>query len=171
ARAALQRPGNAHVESGLIAEAFNRFREVEAMTKRRLFGLVGMVVAPVVGLAALGVALFLYFHTPRQRTYTLTITAGQQQSTRHTLLLALQEAGAGLAIQLKFQEMAGSEEALDRVNAGELDLALVAGGLHVQGRAHVRQVATLTIEPLHLPVKEEVAAAAPAHPSPPEGQN
>ncbi|MHC5542611.1 type 2 periplasmic-binding domain-containing protein, partial [Singulisphaera rosea] len=48
-----------------------------------------------------------------------------------------------------------SREALDRVEAGTLDLALVQGGLGPSHRSRVRQVATLHVEPLHLLVKEE----------------
>src|SRR5262249_5667931 len=50
------------------------------------------------------------------------------------------------------------EQALDWVNERQVDLALVQGGLSSAGRANVRQVATLQIEPMHLMVKKELVA-------------
>jgi TRAP-type uncharacterized transport system substrate-binding protein len=56
----------------------------------------------------------------------------------------------------------GSEEALEKVDSGAIDLALVQGGLDPQGRGReqVFQVAAMRIEPLHLLVKQEFAASA-----------
>jgi TRAP-type uncharacterized transport system substrate-binding protein len=126
------------------------------MKKKELAGTLGMWIAPIVGLSALAVALFFFFHTPGQRPHTLSITAGQNQTTRHQVALELRKAGTSFGIHMDIRETAGSEDALDRVNAGKLDLALVQGGLHVDDRPNVRQVATLSIEPLHLLVKKEL---------------
>jgi TRAP-type uncharacterized transport system substrate-binding protein len=126
------------------------------MKKPKLARILGLWIAPFMGLAALAVALFLYFYTPGQRTNVLSLTAGQKQTTRNQVALALQNAGTTFGIQMEIHECAGSEDALDRVNAGKLDLALVQGGLRVDGRPNVRQVATLNIEPLHLLVKKEL---------------
>ena len=40
---------------------------------------------PAVGVAALGLAAYAYFHTPRARTYRLTMTAGSPAGERHHL--------------------------------------------------------------------------------------
>src|SRR6185436_9196694 len=40
-------------------------------------------VAPIVGVAALGFATYTYLHTPRERSYRLTMAAGSAASTRN----------------------------------------------------------------------------------------
>src|SRR5262249_41178323 len=54
-------------------------------------------------------------------------------------------------------------DALDQVDRHALDLALVQGGLQRNGWPHVRQVATLHVEPLHLLVKKELYDKVSAH--------
>lgn len=120
-------------------------------------------VAPVAALAARALAVYAYYHTPHTRAARLRMTAGETQGTRHQLAQVLRTNVAPLGFQLDVQETAGSEEALDRVNARTLDLALVQGGLRIDDRPNVRQVATLHVEPLHLLVKSELADAATAH--------
>jgi TRAP-type uncharacterized transport system substrate-binding protein len=51
---------------------------------------------------------------------------------------------------------AGSEDALQEVQAGKLDAALVQGGLEIPSK--VQLVAALNVEPLHLLVKPELVA-------------
>jgi TRAP-type uncharacterized transport system substrate-binding protein len=127
-------------------------------------------IAPVAALSALGLALFFYYHSPRERSYHLRMTAGEARGTRHQLARVLQDNASPLGLQLEVEGTAGSEEALDRVNARTLDLALVQGGLRCDGRPHVRQVASLGVEPLHLLVKQELADAVAAHLSALEGK-
>jgi TRAP-type uncharacterized transport system substrate-binding protein len=126
------------------------------MKKRKLARILGMWIAPLVGFSTLAVAFFAYFHTPSQRSHALSMTAGQYRTTRNPLARALQDAGNAFGIKLEIRQGAGSEDTLDGVNAGKVDLALVQGGLHVDGRPNVRQVATLNIEPLHFLVKKEL---------------
>jgi TRAP-type uncharacterized transport system substrate-binding protein len=130
------------------------------MNKKKLVKILGLWIAPIVGISALAIALFVFLYTPHQREHTLTMTAGQHKTTRHQVAVALQNAGTPLGIRIELRDTAGSEESLDRVNAGKLDAALVQGGLHVDDRPNVRQVATLNIEPLHLLVKKELLETA-----------
>ncbi len=127
-------------------------------------------IAPVAALSALGLALFFYYHSPRERSYRLRMTAGEARGTRHQLARVLRASASPLGLQLEVEGTAGSEESLDRVDARTLDLALVQGGLRCDGRPHVRQVATLGVEPLHLLVKKELADAAATHLSALEGK-
>jgi TRAP-type uncharacterized transport system substrate-binding protein len=120
-------------------------------------------VAPVAAVAALALAFFVYYHSPRARSYHLRMTAGDARGTRHHLANLLRTKAAPLGLRLDVEETAGSEEALDLVNAHKLDVALVQGALRVDDRPRVRQVATLGIEPLHLLVKSELAKAVSAH--------
>jgi TRAP-type uncharacterized transport system substrate-binding protein len=110
--------------------------------------------------AALGYACFLYFHSPRPTKHALTLTAGNPLGMRHELATRLAEEAARRHVALEMQPSAGSDEALDQVNAREVDVALVQGGLTTEGRPDVRQVATLHIEPLLLMVKKEIHTSA-----------
>jgi TRAP-type uncharacterized transport system substrate-binding protein len=119
-------------------------------------------VVPGVGLAVLVSAGFFYFHSPRDRSYRLGMTAGNILGTRHRLATKLAEEAGRRGVELRIEPSRGSEEALDLVNSRKLDVALVQGGLLADGRPHVRQVATLHIEPIHLAVRKELFEAASA---------
>jgi TRAP-type uncharacterized transport system substrate-binding protein len=129
-------------------------------TRRRL---VLKWLALAVGVTALGLAAFFYFHTPGQRTAQLTITAGNKLGTREELAEVLRDAVAPRRVALEIRESVGSEESLDWVETRKVDVALVQGGLSANGWYNVRQVAALQIEPLHLVVKKELAEEVSAH--------
>jgi TRAP-type uncharacterized transport system substrate-binding protein len=112
---------------------------------------------PAVGVAALGLAAYFSLHSPRDRVYRLRLTAGSTTGTRHHLAELLRPEAAARGLSLDLQGSVGSEEALDRVNRGQLDCAFVQGGLSVGDRLNVRQVAMLHVEPLHLLVKKDLA--------------
>jgi TRAP-type uncharacterized transport system substrate-binding protein len=112
--------------------------------------------APLVGVAALALAVFFYFYSPGEKPVRLRMTAGSFLDTRNRLATVLRDQMAPHGLDLELQETAGSEEALDRVNNRTLDVALVQGGLKAAGRTNVRQVATLHVEPVHLLVKKEL---------------
>jgi TRAP-type uncharacterized transport system substrate-binding protein len=113
-------------------------------------------VAPIVGLTALALALYFYFHSPAQRSYRLRLTAGNELGTRHQLAMHFQSETAQQNVTFELLPSAGSEQALDWVNTRKVDAALVQGGLTSDGRSNVRQVATLHVEPMHLLVKKEL---------------
>ncbi len=108
------------------------------------------------GLFAIGLAAYLYFRKPAERHYRLTVTAGSVQGTRHELAELLRDELAASGLAFDVRESVGSEQALDWVNSGAIDAALVQGGLRVENRPHVRQVIALQIEPLHLLVRKEL---------------
>jgi TRAP-type uncharacterized transport system substrate-binding protein len=114
--------------------------------------------APTVGLVALGLALFFYFHTPAPKSYRLRATAGSELGMRHQLGVRLQKEAAGRQLTVELIPCAGSEEALDWVNTRRVDVALIQGALSSADRDNVRQVSTLHVEPLHLLVKKELLA-------------
>jgi TRAP-type uncharacterized transport system substrate-binding protein len=130
---------------------------------RRLRLIVWKWVAPLVGVTALGLAVFLYFHTPRERAFRLIVTAGDPLDTRHELAEVLRDEVRARGLTLELRGTVGSEQALDQVEARAVDLALVQGGLAVDGRPNVRQVAALQVEPLHLLVKKELSGEASSH--------
>src|SRR5262249_10165842 len=120
-------------------------------------------VAPLGGLAALALAVYLYYRSPPRRTHRLSMTAGNPLGMRHNLARMLRAEASSYGIELKLQGTKGSEDALDQVDRHALDLALVQGGLQRNGWPHVRQVATLHVEPLHLLVKKELYDKVSAH--------
>jgi TRAP-type uncharacterized transport system substrate-binding protein len=120
-------------------------------------------VAPVAGLAALALAVYLYCRSPQQRTYHLSMTAGNPLGMRHNLARMLRAEALSHGIQLELHGTKGSDDALDQVDRHDLDVALVQGGLQKKGWSHVRQVATLHVEPLHLLVKKELFEKVSAH--------
>ncbi len=113
-------------------------------------------VAAALGLSALAVAAAVYFVETAPVTYRLTITAGRSEGLRHQIAAHLAAVVRSRGVILRLVETTGSESALDRVNSGALDLALVQGGLDSTDRPDVRQAASLRIEPLHLLVKAEI---------------
>jgi TRAP-type uncharacterized transport system substrate-binding protein len=125
-------------------------------TRPNLIKILWKWVAPVVGLGALGLALYFYLGSPRQKTYRLRATAGNAIGVRHRLAQLLAAEAAPRGIWLELRETPGSEEALDEVERHQLDVALVQGGLNMDGRPNIRQVATLHVEPMHLLVKKEL---------------
>src|SRR5262245_17794145 len=110
-------------------------------------------VIPLGGLGALLLGVYFFLHSPRQRSYRLTMTAGNEVGTRHGLAVRFRDEALSRRITLDLRPSSGSEEALEWVNSRKLDVALVQGGLTPEGRPNVRQAAALQLEPLHLAVK------------------
>lgn len=120
-------------------------------------------VAVLVGVAALGTALGIYFYKPSDKVYRLLLSAGSTMDTRHEVAELLRDEAAARGVTLDLKPTVGSEQALNCVNEHSLDLALVQGGLALGDRQHVRQVATLHVEPLHLLVKKELLNEVATH--------
>jgi TRAP-type uncharacterized transport system substrate-binding protein len=93
------------------------------------------------------------------RTVSLKLTAGDAAGLRHRLAIDLARQSASLGIQIDVQPTDGSEAALDALERGEVDIALVQGGLANQRSTRIRQISALHIEPLHLVVDSELFRA------------
>ena len=115
--------------------------------------------AALLFLTALAVGLSIYFSDRSSYRRTLTITGGSPKGVRSQIAhrLAVEARRQGLELHVVGTE--GSRDALAMVDRGTLDLALVQGGIERTGHPHVRQVAPLHIEPLHLFVKREIHRA------------
>jgi TRAP-type uncharacterized transport system substrate-binding protein len=114
----------------------------------------GLLVA--LGLTAIGLAVSFWLHDPLGRPVHLRLTAGQEEGTRHRIAQELRREAARRGLILDLHPTAGSSEALRALEAGQVDVALVQGGLEMRDSPVLRQVATLHVEPLHLLVKEEI---------------
>jgi TRAP-type uncharacterized transport system substrate-binding protein len=113
----------------------------------------------ILGISALGLAAFFTLHEPTERPVRLQMTAGQEGGTRHRIAQALQREAAPRGLAIELQPMAGSEDALQAVEAHRVDAALVQGGLDMVEHPGLRQVAVLHVEPLHLLVKDDISGA------------
>jgi TRAP-type uncharacterized transport system substrate-binding protein len=120
-------------------------------------------VAPLGGVAALGLAIFFYFHSPREHRYRLRLSAGDKVGMRHRLAQLLQTEVARRGIERELDETHGSEDALDLVHDGRLRVALVQDRLRVNSRANIREVMPLHMEALYLLVKREHYDAVAKH--------
>jgi TRAP-type uncharacterized transport system substrate-binding protein len=110
-------------------------------------------IAAFLCLVALAVVVTVYFSESRPGQFALSISAGSSEGLRHQVAERLAIEGTGHGLEMRLEPTTGSREALDRVDARKLDVALVQGGLDPAFHPHVRQVAALHIEPLHLLVK------------------
>ena len=115
-----------------------------------------LAVALLAALVGIG-AYMLYDVLPRQ--HTLTITGGDILSNRHFLAKVLQEEAAERGVSLRVNPSFGTHEALASIDRGELDLALIQGGLETH-YSHVTHVATLQPELVHVIVKADIADVA-----------
>jgi len=80
-------------------------------------------------------------------------------TTRAAVAESLVRIEAARGIDARLVETASMSEALDEVNAGHIDFAFVSGASRLEEHPHVREVAPLYVEALHLVVKEEIADA------------
>ncbi|MBC7806388.1 MAG: hypothetical protein H7145_09575 [Akkermansiaceae bacterium] len=102
----------------------------------------------------------LFWWNSRPQTYPLRMTAGDKLGRRHDIAQVLARDVRRRGVRVSFTETSGSSEALEMISEGKLDCALIQGGIGTQ--PHVRQVASITQEPLHLLVKRELGTAVNA---------
>lgn len=89
------------------------------------------------------------------RSYTLRITGGDILGNRHKLTTVLRQEAAKRSINLVIEPISGSLAALEAVNNGEVDLAIIQGGLDVH-LPNVRHVTAILPEIVHVLVKPEI---------------
>ncbi|MDQ3032363.1 MAG: TAXI family TRAP transporter solute-binding subunit [Myxococcota bacterium] len=121
-----------------------------ALARLRQLGDSSRALAVLSTIFLLASAVFLYtaFRTDQ---VSIRISAGDQRGRRAEVARALRVEAERRGITIELLPSAGSEEALARVQRRELDAALVQGGL--ESAPDVREVAALTLEPLHLLVR------------------
>lgn len=107
-----------------------------------------------VALGGLIVTGTLLWFALRSEPTRLRVSGGDELGRRHTLLLAVEEEARRRGLALEVRPLAGSTEALEMLEGGQLDAALVQGGL--ESPAHVREAGALGLEALHLLVRREL---------------
>jgi TRAP-type uncharacterized transport system substrate-binding protein len=110
-------------------------------------------VAGVALLAVVVAGLFLH-RALRPAPTVLRLSAGDALGRRHALAQELVHAASARGLELQLVPTSGSEAMLAQVARGELDVALVQGGLRTE--PSVREVAPIALEPLHLLVRGEL---------------
>lgn len=89
----------------------------------------------------------------------VTISAGSSEGVWHRYLIDFAREAGKHGLQIQPVLTGGSIDMLERVNAGQLDFAVVQGGYDIEQYTHVRQVAALAVQPLHLLVKAQIHEA------------
>jgi len=97
------------------------------------------------------VTIGLFVAAMSVRRHGLELSAGDPRGHRYLIAQHLRHEAERRKVDIELRPSSGSEQAVERVAVGELDLALVQGGLDFP--APVREVAALVPEPLHLLVK------------------
>jgi TRAP-type uncharacterized transport system substrate-binding protein len=87
----------------------------------------------------------------------ISITAGPGDTTRALIARGLAAELSARGIETEVVDLPGTESELERVEAGGVDLALASGAFRIEGFRHVREVAPLYVEVLHLMVRPELA--------------
>lgn len=106
------------------------------------------------GLVALVVALLLLSVGLRDRRFHLRITAGDERGHRTQIAHTLADIASSHGLELELVPTQGSADAIERVGDHSLDAALVQGGLPAPET--VREVAPVTLEPLHVLARGEI---------------
>lgn len=123
-------------------------------------------VLPWFGFAAalllMGLAIAIAWPRPA-RTAKFSLTAGNLAGIRTRFAQLLAETAQSHQLELELQSSAGSGDALERVDSGEISLAFVQGGLNSVNYPHVRRLASLHVEPLHLLVSDEIHESVSGH--------
>lgn len=107
-----------------------------------------------VALGGLVVTTTLLWLALRPRTEVLDVSGGDELGRRHGLLLVVRDEAQRAGLELRVHPIAGSTEAFARLERGDLDAALVQGGLDAP--AHVHEAGALGLEALHLLVRRSV---------------
>ena len=93
--------------------------------------------------------------------YHLTMTTGSFSGENYALVMRyLRPAVQRQHVELTLIQTEGSENALDAVQQGRIQLALVDGGLSHKNREDVREIAPLFLTALHMLMRHEIYDAA-----------
>ena len=111
----------------------------------------------VLGLAALlGAAAGIFWRISRS-TPAVTLTAENLGTTRAAVAEALLKVVASRGLSTRLVEVRGMPDAIEAVESGKVDFALVSAALPIEEHPRIREVCPLYVEVLHLLVKEEIA--------------
>ena len=113
--------------------------------------------ALALGCLALGIGLWAASRRDAPAASRVTLTAGDEGSTRAVVARALARELRARGTEVEIVSEPNTTAELVAVDSGNVDFALVSGAFRTEAFEHVRQVAPLYIEALHLLVKAELA--------------
>jgi len=111
------------------------------------------------GLVALALALAAALTTSRRALRPVVLTPGPLDTTRALVARTIVEAVEARGGEARLIETSGTQQELEQVDSGGIDFALVSEAYRIDRYPHVREVAPLYVETLHLLVKEDLADA------------
>jgi TRAP-type uncharacterized transport system substrate-binding protein len=115
----------------------------------------GAFLLSLVGLALVILGILALAHGSSSTKRNLRITSGTEVEVREKMVQYLIQKTAERNLILEDVASQGSLDALRKVERGEVDLALVPAGLHLDPGSPVREVAAIDLERLHLLVRAE----------------
>jgi hypothetical protein len=113
--------------------------------------------AIALGCLALGIGLWAAARSEAPAASRVTLTAGDEGSTRAVVARALAREVRARGVEVEVVAEPNTTAELAAVDSGSVDFGLVSGAFRIEAFEHVRQVAPLYIEALHLLVKSELA--------------
>lgn len=106
-------------------------------------------------LAAVTLSYYLFTQTQSKDNKTYKISAGSLKGKRSKIASVIVKEGHKNGLNLELIGSTGSVDAAKKLSKGELDFALIQGGISTF--TNIMQLASLSNEPLHILVKPELA--------------
>ncbi|MGE3806269.1 MAG: TAXI family TRAP transporter solute-binding subunit [Gemmataceae bacterium] len=138
-----------------MSRAFQDNRFVTRLLDRLGWRGLGALSLSLVGLLLVILGVLALSQRSSSPSYQLRISSGTDVEVREKMVQFLTQKGAQQGLTLEDAYSEGSLDALKKVERGELDLALVQGGIHLDAGSSVREVAAIDLECLHLLVRTE----------------
>jgi TRAP-type uncharacterized transport system substrate-binding protein len=126
--------------------------------KRRL-----VIMAVLGGLAFVLAAMASLRLHQDPKTIKVKISTGHATGVRPGMARRIVQLGATYHLALEPVDASNTLDAVERLNAGSLDFAIIFGGFDYSRFPNLRQVTSLHTEPLHLLVKEELFTEVTGH--------
>ncbi len=108
--------------------------------------------------AMLGVALAVSFLKDNE-TPVLRMSVGPEMTRRHAVAACLAEEAGRNDLSIKLIPSAGSEECLELLKSGQLDAAIVSGGIVVPDGNDIMVVGALQLEAVHVLIRKDMTQA------------
>lgn len=113
----------------------------------------------VLGVAALAAGVVAMLRPAKPPLRPIRLTAGPLDTSRAMVAGMLVRAVESNGGEATLVETSGTEEMLKQVDHGTIDLGLVSEAYRIERAGHVRQVAPLYVEAMHLVVKQDLGSA------------
>jgi hypothetical protein len=117
-----------------------------------LLGLVGLLIA--------GFAAWYLWWPARSVRLSLRVATGKLTNPPNHMTKFLLDRAARYNLNITLVDVAGSEQSLKLLEDGEIDVALIRGGMKLVEQKNVRQLTNLDVEIFHLLIRGELAEQA-----------